>query len=135
MDLLTARFCWAAWMSSNPSTVGYKPFFKSRLQPTRFKQRLVNQRFSRRRRWGSLPLVESNFLGNPWVNLNRSTHLRQGCLRLGCHQSGALPDRVVAIEMAAGGDAQPRAGAAPALLMVSTHRAMRTTARCTEVAA
>src|SRR6266699_884527 len=37
-------------------------------------------------------------------------------------------------EMTADGDAQPRTGAAPASLMVSTHRAMVTTARCTEVA-
>jgi len=41
---------------------------------------------------------------------------------------------VVAIEMAADGDAQPPHGAVPALLMLSTHRAMVTTARCTEVA-
>jgi hypothetical protein len=35
---------------------------------------------------------------------------------------------------AADGNAQSRTGAAPARLMVSTHRAMVTTARCTDVA-
>src|SRR5262249_30063237 len=43
--------------------------FKSTLEPKRHEQHAVIQRFSRRRLWGSLALVGSNFLGNSWVKV------------------------------------------------------------------
>jgi len=53
---------------------------KSRLEPTRHTQRIVNQRFHRKRLWVSLALVGSNFLGNSWVDAEPQglTHFK-GC--------------------------------------------------------
>ena len=63
---------------------------KSRLEPTRHTQRIVNQRFHRKRLWVSLALVGSNFLGNSWVDAEPQglTHLK------------GLPARAVAPEAA-----------------------------------
>jgi hypothetical protein len=61
--------------------------------------------------WAALALVGSNFLGNSWVDAEPQVrNPPQGAARSGCsaRSSGAVLDRVVAIEMAADGDAQPR---------------------------
>jgi hypothetical protein len=58
---------WLRGLDLNQRPLGYEPLFKSRLEPKRHKQCIVNKRFSRRRLWGSLALVGSNFLGNSWV--------------------------------------------------------------------
>ena len=61
--------------------------------------------------WAALALVGSNFLGNSWVDAEPQVlNPPQGGARSGCsaRSSGAVLDRVVAIEMAADGDAQPR---------------------------
>src|SRR5207302_1828189 len=90
---------------------GVMTLSKSRLEPTRHTQRIVNQRFHRKRLWVSLALVGSNFLGNSWVDAEpQGLNPPQGAPHPGCsaRSSGAALDRVVAIEMAADGDAQAR---------------------------
>ena len=61
------RFLETAARNRTRLTIGSKALFKRTPEPTRHEQRLVNQRFSRRRLWGSLVLVGSNFLGNSWA--------------------------------------------------------------------
>src|SRR4030095_11142942 len=116
MDVVTTRLCLVASMASNLSTVGYEPSTcRDVTQTSPNTNGLLSARWRPRlwACWGALGVVRVQ-------NTPKSVqhHGRDG---------SSVSSTVSTVR-------RRPAGAAPALLMVSTHRAMVTTARCTEVA-